>query len=141
MTLRASPFVLAAGLSLALFARPGAALAQSADTRAAAAVLFEDGRKLKDEGKLAEACPKLEESQRLDPGIGTLYHLADCYERSGRTASAWVGPAPAGRWIGSAAREKRPDPSTRSQRIRSVPRSQTKISSSTTSAWWACGAS
>lgn len=91
MTLRASPLVLAAGFSLALFARHGAALAQSPEAKAAAAVLFEEGRKLKDEGKLAAACPKLEESQRLDPGIGTLYHLSDCHERSGRTASAWVG--------------------------------------------------
>jgi hypothetical protein len=60
-------------------------------TRAAAVALFDEGRKLKAEGKLAEACPKLEQSQRMDPGVGTLFHLSDCYERQGRTASAWVG--------------------------------------------------
>lgn len=63
-----------------------------ADGRAgvpAAQALFDEGKRLVARGDLAHACPKLEESQRLDPAIGTQYHLADCYERSGRTASAW----------------------------------------------------
>src|SRR4051794_11740581 len=67
-------------------ARPAAA--QSTDSRSAR-VLFREARKLMDGGHFEEACPKLEESLRLDDGMGTRFNLAHCYERIGRTASAW----------------------------------------------------
>jgi serine/threonine-protein kinase len=62
----------------------------SSDNKAAAQVLFERGRELVERNRFAEACPQFAESQRLDPGIGTLLWLADCYENVGQMASAWM---------------------------------------------------
>jgi hypothetical protein len=39
-------------------------------------------------GKAGDACPRFEESERLEPGLGTRFHLARCYEAVGRLASA-----------------------------------------------------
>lgn len=57
---------------------------------AGAEALFREGVALKKAGKLSEACPKLEESYKLDPAGGTLFALADCLEAQGRVASAWA---------------------------------------------------
>ncbi len=53
-----------------------------------ARALFKDGRALAASGSYAEACPKFEQSLKLDVGIGTKFNLADCYEHLGRTATA-----------------------------------------------------
>jgi tetratricopeptide (TPR) repeat protein len=62
----------------------------SAADRAAAQVLFDEGVALMNKGQFAQACPKLAESQRLEPAVGTQFNLADCYEQIGRLASAWT---------------------------------------------------
>lgn len=78
----------AAGLSGA----PGHAAADDSGValKAQARALFEEAKKLVAASKYPEACPKFQESQRLDPGIGTKFYLADCLEHVNRYASAWV---------------------------------------------------
>ena len=78
-------------IASALVALPSVALAQlSAQDKAAAETFFNDGVKALESGQFASACPKLAESQRLDPAIGTALYLGECYERWGKIASAWA---------------------------------------------------
>lgn len=85
---RLSPF--ASALWLALLHAPPAAAQASASDKAAAEALFDSGLRLMKQSAFAEACPKLEESNRIDPAVGTLLYLGECYERVGKTASAWA---------------------------------------------------
>jgi hypothetical protein len=54
-----------------------------------AEALYRDASEAFKAGRIAEACPKFAESQRLDPQRGTLANLARCHEREGRVSAAW----------------------------------------------------
>jgi hypothetical protein len=62
----------------------------------AAQTLFQEARALMRQRNYSDACPKLEESLRLEAGvgesgIGKQFDLADCNEQIGKLATAWAG--------------------------------------------------
>jgi hypothetical protein len=60
------------------------------DDPAGAKRLFDEAVELARGGDLAAACPKLEQSLALHDGLGTEFHLAGCWSKIGRTASAYA---------------------------------------------------
>jgi hypothetical protein len=74
----------------ALLSGAAVASAQSPSSSAAAEALFQEGVALSEKGQWRQACEKLAASEELDVAVGTLLRLGDCYERTGRTASAWA---------------------------------------------------
>lgn len=79
-----------AAFAVAALSGASATRAQDNDRVQQATRLFEAARDNIARGDLAEACRQFDESERLDPQLGTKMHLADCYERQGKLASAWL---------------------------------------------------
>jgi hypothetical protein len=52
--------------------------------------LFKTAKDELKHGLAADACAHFAESKRLVPGVGVTLYLGDCYQRVGRTASAWT---------------------------------------------------
>jgi len=95
--------------SLLLASAPALADVPAAE-KAAAEALFEHAKLLMKDGRYPVACAKFQESQRIDPGIGTMLYLADCFEKNGQTASAWaefLDAAAAAKSAGQPDREKK----------------------------------
>lgn len=111
---RQAHWLVGAATWLALLTAPAAGRAErggtvSSEDKAAAQVLFDQGRQLLEAKSYDEACPKFAESQRLDPAVGTLLNLARCYQLAGKTASAWINyleAAAAAKRDGQAQREE-----------------------------------
>ena len=57
---------------------------------AAADALFDSARAAMGKGDFDRACEQFRASDKLDPAAGTELNLADCEEKRGRLASAWV---------------------------------------------------
>lgn len=77
------------GAVLAAFALGLIARTAHADKMTDAEELFRRAKALMAEKKEKEACPLFEESEKLDPQMGTLLNVAICHEAIGRVASAW----------------------------------------------------
>ncbi len=64
--------------------------AQDASEQATAQALFDEGMRLFGESQFDESCKKFAASLKLVDAMGTRGKLAECYEKAGKTASAWA---------------------------------------------------
>jgi hypothetical protein len=75
-------------LAFAVAVVSGRAAAQA--DKAAAEALFQQAKSLFEQKSYAEACPKFDASHKLEPSVGTVLFLGDCWEKLGKKASAWA---------------------------------------------------
>lgn len=84
--LRRVAWLLVVGAALGVAPR----VSRAESVTAEATALFQEGVRLRNEGKTEAACAMFAESQRLEPTAGKLLNVADCHERAGRLATAWA---------------------------------------------------
>lgn len=89
MNLRSKMHLVPALFALSGFCARHAHAEADAASRALAVQLFDQAEALLAQQRTAEACPKYAESFRLDPQLGALIYLAECYEKNDQLASAW----------------------------------------------------
>lgn len=90
-TVRGARIASLVGLAFGLLAAPVSA-EPDAQTRALAERFFDEGLALVAAGNFTEACPKLEKAVELTErqAAGGLLELGKCWEKLGRSASAWA---------------------------------------------------
>src|SRR5262245_25000042 len=68
---------------------PTPAPATPSSNASQADALFQEGKRLFEAGKIAEACGRFAESDALDPTVSALGLLAGCHEQQGKLIMAW----------------------------------------------------
>jgi hypothetical protein len=81
---------IAVAVALAIALTHSAAHAQQNPQVERAAALFDEAEQFMSRRDWTAACSRLSESQKIDPQLGTQLHLAHCYEKQGKLASAWI---------------------------------------------------
>lgn len=101
-------------------AGPAALLAQpaSSDAQKRADALFSQGQRFLKNKEYAVACAAFEQSQKLDPAIGTQLNIALCYEQWGHAAAAYHAFLEAARIAEAAADERGPKALVRAQELK-----------------------
>ncbi len=83
-------WLVSCSLGVGIVVQVTCAVAQATTDMDSARALFDDARLLMKTARYDEACPKLEAVKEIYAGPGVLLNLGDCYEKTGRTASAWA---------------------------------------------------
>jgi hypothetical protein len=83
-----TPLTLALTLALSGVARAESLDAKSPDNEERALELFQEGQAKMAKGDYTAACSKFEQSLEAKRGIGTMFNLAECRSKEGKTASA-----------------------------------------------------